>query len=96
MKKIQALLVEYLSKHGQIKLILPDGVILEIGITQEEQGELVKKEDYCWIIASRKDRIACLDSYNLGVRFNDEKDILILDDSFLNQDGENIRRLDII
>lgn len=96
MRKIQTLLVDYLSKHGQIELILPDGVKLEIGITQELKGELIKREDYCWVIASRKGRTACLDSYNLGVRFNDEKNILILEDSFLNHEGEQIRRLDVI
>lgn len=96
MSKVQTMLVNYLAKYGQIELKLPDGVVLEIGITQEENGELVKKENYCWVIASRNGRVACLDSYNLGVRFTDEKNILVLDDIFENQDGEQVRRLDII
>ena len=47
-------------------------------------------------MASRDDRTACLDSFNLGLRFADEKNALILDDSFINQDGEQVRRLDVV
>ena len=84
-------------KHGQIELFLPDNVTLEIGITQESQsGKFIKKDNYCWVMASRDDRTACLDSFNLGLRFADEKNALILDDSFINQDGEQVRRLDVV
>lgn len=52
--KIQSLIVEHLLKHGQIELVLPDGVTLEIGLTQENQdGKLTIKDDYCWVIASQ-------------------------------------------
>ncbi|MEI7485888.1 MAG: hypothetical protein WCJ72_00535 [Chryseobacterium sp.] len=95
--KIQCLIVEHLLKHGQIELFLPDNVTLEIGITQESQsGKFIKKDNYCWVMASRDDRTACLDSFNLGLRFADEKNALILDDSFINQDGEQVRRLDVV
>ena len=72
--KIQALLVEHLLKHGQIQLLLPDGVTLEIGVTQENnEGDLIPIEDYCWVIATHKDRSACLDPYNMGLRFVDDE-----------------------
>lgn len=95
--KIQSLLVSHLLKHGQIELLLPDGVTLEIGITQEgKDGELVKKDDYCWVITSRDGRSTSIDSYNLGLRFNDAENILVLEDSFTDQNGEPVRRLDVI
>jgi len=91
------MIVEHLLKHGQIELLLPDNVTLEIGITQENQtGKFVKKDNYCWVMASRNDRTACIDSFNLGLRFPDEDNALILDDSFINQDGEQVRRLDVV
>ena len=96
-RKIQSMIVEHLMKHGHIQLLLPDNVTLEIGITQENQsGKFVKKDDYCWVMASQNDRTACIDSFNLGLRFADDKNILILEDSFLNQDGEQVRRLDVV
>ncbi len=96
-KKIQSMIVEHLMKHGQIQLLLPDNVTLEIGITQENQsGKFVKKDDYCWVMASQNDRTACIDSFNLGLRFADDKNTLILEDSFVNQDGEQVRRLDVV
>lgn len=95
--KIQALLVEHLLKHGQIELLLPDGVMLEIGVTQEDKnGELVVKDDYCWVIATHKDRSASLDPYNMGLRFADDEKILVFEDKFLDQDGEMVRRVDVI
>jgi len=90
-------MVEHLMKHGHIQLMLPDNVMLEIGITQEGQsGKFIKKNDYCWVMASRNDRTVCLDSFNLGLRFADDNTFLILEDTFINQDGDNVRRLDVV
>jgi len=95
--KIQSLLVTHLLKHGQIELLLPDGVTLEIGITQEgKNGEIVKKDDYCWVITSREGRGTSIDSYNLGLRFSDEENIIVLEDRFTDINGESVRRLDVI
>ena len=95
--KIQSLLVTHLLKHGQIEIKLPDGVILEIGVTQEnENGRLEKKDDYCWVIASRNTRSAALDSYNMGLRFEDAENILVLEDRFVDNNGEYVRRLDVV
>lgn len=95
--KIQALLVTHLLKHGQIEIKLPDGVVLEIGITQEgKNGELEVKDDYCWVITSREKRSTCMDSYNMGLRFEDNADIFVFEDRFTDSTGENVRRLDVV
>lgn len=95
--KIQSLLVNHLLKHGQISLLLPDGVTLEIGLTQEdEEGKLVVQDDYCWVIASHKNRSTSLDPYNMGLRFSDDDKTLIFDDKFTDKNGEPVRRLDVV
>ncbi len=95
--KVQALLISHLNKHGRIELLLPDGVLVEIGVDQEnENGEWVKKEDYCWVVASRQDKAASIDSYNLGLRFTDEATTIVFDDRYIDQNGEAVRRLEIV
>jgi hypothetical protein len=95
--KIQSLIVEHLLKHGQIELVLPDGVTLEIGLTQEDQeGKLTIHDDYCWVIASQGGRATSIDSYNMGLRFADKENILVFEDKFVDQDGEKVRRLDVV
>lgn len=95
--KIQSLLVTHLFKHGQISLLLPDGVTLEIGVTQEDDdGKLVVQEDYCWVIATHKNRSANLDPYNMGLRFSENDKNIVFDDKFTDKNGELVRRLDVI
>jgi hypothetical protein len=95
--KIQHLLVDYLLKHGQIELLLPDGVVLEIGVTQEdESGGFVVKDDYCWVIATHKDRSAALDPYNIGLRFSGEGKNFVLEDKFIDQNGVEVTRVDVV
>ena len=95
--KIQHLLIDYLLKHGQIELLLPDGVVLEIGLTQEdESGGFVVKDDYCWVIATHKDRSAAIDPYNLGIRFSGDGKNLVLEDRFIDQDGTEVTRVDVV
>lgn len=95
--KIQCLLVTHLLKHGQISLLLPDGVTLEIGLTQENnEGELMVEPEYCWVIASQKDRSVCFDSYNMGLKFADDENILVFEDKFKDDNGDFVRRLDVI
>jgi hypothetical protein len=96
-KKIQSLIIDHLMKHGQIEILLPDGVKLEIGTTQENQkGELVRKDDYCWVITSREGRSTSLDAYNMGLRFNDDEKVLVFEDKFIDQEGDHIRRFDVV
>lgn len=95
--KIQYLLIDYLLKHGQIELLLPDGVVLEIGVTQEdESGGFVVKDDYCWVIATHKNRSAAIDPYNLGLRFTDDGNNLVLEDKFVDNDGTEVTRVDVV
>jgi len=95
--KIQSLVVEHLLKFGQLEIALPDGVTLEIGLTQENQdGELTIKNDYCWVIASQGNRAMSLDSYNMGLRFADDEKIMILEDKFVDKNGEQVRRVDVV
>ena len=97
MNKLQALLITYLTKHGHIRLLLPDGIVLEIGIDQlGVNGQLFAKDDYCWVMASREDRITVLDSYNCGVRFADDKNAVIFEDTVINHEGETVRHLDVV
>lgn len=95
--KLQALLITHLQKHGSVKLQLPDGMVLEIGVNQvDKDGELVKVDDYCWVMASRDDRMAILDQYNLGVRFADSNKALVFEDSYVDSEGHKLRRLDVV
>lgn len=95
--KIQSLLISHLSKYGNIEILLPDGVVLEIGVNQEgADGRLVIKDNYCWVIASRRDRQCCLDSYNLGLRFTDDARTIVFDDRYIAEDGESVRRLEVV
>lgn len=95
--KIQSGLIKHLLKHGHVQILLPDGMELEIGITQEEQdGRLVKKDDYCWVIATHKGRSTSIDPYNMGLRFSEDEKTLILEDNFYDCNGDKIKRLDVV
>ena len=95
--KIQSLVIEHLLKYGQLEILLPDGVKLEIGTTQESQnGNLVKRDDYCWVITSRDGRATNLDAYNIGLRFSAEESNIVFDDAFVDSNGDFVRRLDVV
>jgi hypothetical protein len=95
--KLQSMIITQLVKNGSVEIFLPDGVVLEVGITQVgRNGEIEKLDDYCWVIASRGDRQASLDKYNLGLRFDDEDHALVMDDRFTDDRGRAVRRLDVV
>ena len=55
--KIQSLIISHLLKHGQIEILLPDNVSLQIGVLQEgPKGKKIKADDYCYVIASKENR----------------------------------------
>jgi len=96
-RKLQSLLIRQLLDQGTVEFILPDGVTLEIGITQEDKfGETHKAEDYCYVVAKRGGKSALLDSYNLGLQFEDEENTIIYEDKAVDQDGRLVRSLDIV
>lgn len=94
--KIQKLFTEFLLDQGSIELVLPNGVTLEVGVTQESKtGNLKIVPDYCWVLASQDDRSISMDNYNLGIRYNKEKEILC-EYSIVSEDGTNINVLDVV
>ena len=96
-EKIQHLLVTHLLEDGEITLRLPDGMILNIGITQEgEDGDLHKTPDYCWLLADQHNRTVAMDSYNLGLRFEDKEDKLVLEDKMEDREGRKFTHLDVV
>lgn len=95
--KIQSLLITHLTKYGTIQLNLPDNMVLEIGITAEKKdGAYEKIDDYCWVIAKKENKATCIDSYNLGIRFNEEDNNILLDDTFTDSDGICVRQLSVV
>lgn len=71
--RIQASLIKYILKFGSINLVLPDGVGVEIGITQETKHGEIKSADYCWVVTSRDDRRTMLDRHSMSMLFDDER-----------------------
>jgi hypothetical protein len=96
-RKLQYLLITELMNKGTVELILPDGITLEIGIVQEDQfGNLSKADDYCYVVATRKGCSTILDSYNLGLQFEPEKNTIICEDEMLDAEGRLIKTLDVV
>lgn len=90
--KIQYLLMTHLLEKGHIKLNLPDGMTLELGIVQEDkQGDLVKTDDYSWLIASQKNRTVSMDSFNFGLRYAAETDKILFEEETVDQEGMKMK-----
>jgi hypothetical protein len=95
--KVQQVFITHLLKEGHVELVLPNDMILEVGITQENKyGDLEKNPEYCWVIASQNGRSVSIDEYNLGLRFQDEKDRMICEHDGIAQNGDQIKILDVI
>lgn len=75
--RLQSNLINYLNKFGYVDFVLPDGVMLSIGITQDSKHGPVKQDDYCWVETQREDCSTVLDRYSLSVNF--EKNRLVTD-----------------
>jgi len=96
-RKIQALLINHLQKHGSVELLLPSNITVEIGVNQlDRNGDLVNVDDYCWVTTSQQDKMTILDSYNLGLRYSHDQRMVLLEDVFTNEEGEEIKRLDVV
>lgn len=67
--KIQSLIINHLQKFGSLDIKLPDGMDLEIGITEQTKKGEVKSDDYCWALIKRDDRTTALDRYSLWCQF---------------------------
>ena len=94
--KRQRLFVEYLLKEGSLELALPTGVVLEVGVTQEDRyGRKEITPDYCWVVASQKNRSVCIDRYNLGLRYTGDREI-VCEQAVLNEDGTSLKILEVL
>lgn len=94
--KVQQMFVETLMRDGALELVLPNGMVLEVGVTQENKyGDLEITPDYCWIVATQRDRSISMDNYNLGIRYVGDKD-MVCEYSMLSKDGININILDVV
>jgi len=94
--KVQRMFIELLMKEGALELALPNGMVLEVGITQEnESGDLEITPNYCWIVASQKGRSISMDNYNLGIRYSGDKE-MVCEYSMTSEDGTNINVLDVV
>jgi hypothetical protein len=94
--KIQQMFVELLMKDGALELALPNGMVLEVGVTQENKyGDLEITPDYCWVVASQKNRSISMDNYNLGIRYTGDKEI-VCEYSMISDEGANIKVFDVV
>ena len=96
-RKLQHILITQLLEEGRVELILPDGIILEIGITQEDKnGDQVKVDDYCYVVSTRLDRSTMMDRYNLGLQFEKTDDTIVYDGETSDVLGRTVQVLDIV
>lgn len=96
-RKLQHLLIKQLLETGRVELLLPDGITVEIGIVQENKhGDLIKTDDYCYVVATRGDRSAMIDSYNLGLQFEDRGDSIIYEGTDLGDNGAVVKYMDVV
>lgn len=94
--RVQEVFINHLLSEGSVELLLPNNMVLEVGITQENKyGDLEKNPEYCWVIASQNGREVSIDKYNLGLRFEDA-DKMICEHQSISQNGENVRIFDVI
>jgi hypothetical protein len=95
--KIQQLFITELLREGHVVLTLPNQMHLEVGITTEgRDGDLQLTDDYCWVIASQEDRSVSIDSYNLGLRYSNERDKIICEQDVIDFDGQPMRILEVV
>lgn len=95
-QKIQALLIEHLLSQGEITLLLPDGVSLEIGITKEGKNGTEITNDYCYVKTARDGKSAILDTYNLSLQYTDKDNMVVCFDNLIDEEGRTVRSLEIV
>jgi hypothetical protein len=81
--KIQHLLIDHLLEKGQISLLLPGGMSVEVGIVQEGKHGLQKTDDYCWVTANQNNNSVNIDSYNnLYLQYPEKSGKMLIEDKF--------------
>lgn len=92
--KIQCLLINHLLKEGEINLLLPNGMKLMVGITQEgKDGDRELCEDYCWVEASQGDRGAFIDSYGLELQYAQG---CVVQDDLTTEEGAHVNYVEVV
>ena len=95
-KRIQSSVIKHLEKYGTLQINLPDNNILEIGVLEEdEQGNLKKGEQYCYVIVKNDLKATVIDKYNLGLRFSADEKLIVMDDKFVDSDGKNVKTINV-
>ena len=81
--KIQHLLIDHLLEKGQISLLLPGGMSVEVGILQEGKHGLQNTDDYCWVRANQNNNSVNIDSYNnLYLQYPEQSGKMLIEDKF--------------
>lgn len=93
--KIQYLFITQLLKKGEIRIVLPNGFNLKVGVTKENKHGIEKSSDYCWVIASQEDRSVSIDNYNLGLSFLHEDTKMICEQETCDIDGTPVRTFNV-
>jgi len=92
--RLQYVLITQLLQEGEVELILPDGMELRVGITQEGKHGPEFTDDYCWITASQGDRSISMDSYNLNLEFPHNK--IMCENDFEDDEGQEMTVVEVI
>ncbi len=95
-KKIQELLVKHLLDCGTIELRLPDNMVLEIDITKDGKHGVEIADDYCYVKASREGNSTTIDTYNVGLEYNEDDKTMICVDTSFDTEGRRVKRLEIV
>jgi hypothetical protein len=95
-KKLQYLLIAQLLEMGSVQLLLPDGMTLEVGITQLGKKGMQITDDYCYVVATKDTQQAMIDSYNLGLCYEKKSDTIVYEDEISDDDGRCISRMEIV
>jgi hypothetical protein len=95
--RIQHLIITQLLKEGSVQLKLPDGITLELGITQEgKDGRQEKCDNYCWVTTSQHQRRIFMDSFNLSMEYAATDKQIVLEDNIEDEDGRVFHVVDVV
>jgi len=95
--RIQSSIIKHLEKYGTIQINLPDDFVIEIGITNEDDsGNSTKIKNYCYTIVKNDQRATIIDKYNIGIRCQDDDKMVVLDDKFVDNEGNKVRSIKVV
>lgn len=95
--RIQASIIRHLEKYGTIQIRLPDNFVIEVGVHDEDEtGKQVKSDNYCYVIVKNDLRATIIDKYNIGLRCDDEEKSIVLEDKFVDSQGNKVKSINIV